>query len=381
MYRYKPKEIKHPKVRKFLALAGIMICVSIASILLHSMYLGIEIKPFGEQASNETNVNITRTLQESKAKSKEVSEMIEEVSHSIVGISKIKNTGNAIFLKDSATQLGLGTGVVITDNGYILTNEHVCGAKYSTCYVTLENGKTYNGNVVWADSEIDLAIVKINVKSLKYVKLGDSDSIKVADTVYAIGNPIGFEFRRTVTGGIISALNRTVKLEENETEVYMEDLIQTDATINPGNSGGPLINLDGEVIGINSVKITSAEGIGFAVPINVIKPIVDKLVNNKTVEEAYLGIFGYDKDVIPYIDSKLELDTGVYVAQVVLDGPSSKSGLKIGDVITKIDGKEIDKMSELRTYIYGKNPEDVVTLSVLRNNKVYSIQVTLARKS
>lgn len=381
MYRYKPKEIKHPKARRFFTLFIIIVCVSFVSILLHSMYLGIEIKPFMEEDSNETNLNLTRTLQESKLKSKEISDMIEEVSSSVVGISKIKSTGNAIFLNDSVTQLGLGTGVIITDNGYILTNEHVCGSKYSTCYVTLEDGREFSGNVIWADSDVDLAIVKINAKSLRYVSLGDSDSLKIADTVYAIGNPIGFEFQRTVTGGIISALNRTIKVEDNDSEAYMEDLIQTDATINPGNSGGPLINLDGQVIGINSVKITSAEGMGFAIPINIIKPIVDKLVNNKSIEEAYLGIFGYDKDVIPYIDSKLDLDTGVYVAQVVLDGPSSKVGIKIGDIITKIDNTEIDKMSELRSYIYQKNPEDTVTLTVMRNKKYYPIEVKLGRKS
>ena len=381
MYRYKPKEIKHPKLKRFLSLLVIMFCVSVASVVLHSMYLGIEIKPFNVEESNQTNVNLTRTLEESKAENKEINEMIEDVSKSVVGISKLKNNGNSIFLNNSVSELGLGSGVIITDDGYILTNEHVCGGKYSTCYVTLESGKVYNGSVVWADSEIDLAIVKINVKSLSYVRLGDSESVKVADIVYAIGNPIGFEFQRTVTGGIISALNRTIKIEENNTETYMEDLIQTDATINPGNSGGPLINLNGEVIGINSVKITSAEGMGFAVPINVIKPIVEKLANNRTVEEAYLGIFGYDKNVIPYLDSRLDLDVGVYVAQVALDGPSSKAGIKVGDIITKIDSTEINKMTELRTYIYQKKPNDVVTLTIIRNNREYSIQVSLGRKS
>ena len=290
MYRYKPKEIKHPKLKRFLCLSVISICVAVDSILLHNMYLGIEIKPIYEK-TDETNVTLTRSLEETKIKSKETSDMIEDVSHSIVGISKIKNTGGTVFISDSTTELGMGTGVIVTDNGYILTNEHVSGGKYSSCYITLENGKSYNGSVVWADSEIDLAIVKINVKALKYAALGDSESVKVADTVYAIGNPIGFEFQRTVTGGIVSALDRTIKISENDTETYMEDLIQTDATINPGNSGGPLINLNGEVIGINSVKITSAEGIGFAIPINIIKPIVEKLVNNKPTDEAYLGIF------------------------------------------------------------------------------------------
>ena len=171
MYRYKPKEIKHPKLKRLLSLLGIMICVAVDSILLHSMYLGIEIKPFVEEQVNETNVMLSRSLEESKLKGQEISEMIENVSHSIVGISKLKSNGNTVFLSDANTQLGLGTGIVITDSGYILTNEHVSGGKYSTCYVTLENGNSYNGNVIWADSEIDLAIVKINAKALKYARL------------------------------------------------------------------------------------------------------------------------------------------------------------------------------------------------------------------
>lgn len=329
MYRYKPKEIKHPKLKRFFSLIAIVFCSCLVTLLLHNMYLGIEIKPFSAEATNETNFNLTRTLEESKAASKELADVIEEVSQSVVGISKIKSNGNSIFFSDSASSLGLGTGMIVTDNGYILTNEHVCGGKYSTCYVTLDTGKTYSGNVVWADSDVDLAIVKINVKSLKACSLGDSDNIRVGENVYAIGNPIGFEFQRTVTGGIISALNRTLKLTERNTEIYMEDLIQTDATINPGNSGGPLINLNGDVIGITSVKITSAEGMGFAVPINIVKPIIEKLINNQTIDEAYLGIFGFDENVIPYLEDNIEFKGGVYVAQVALDGPCYNSGIKV----------------------------------------------------
>ena len=128
--------------------------------------------------------------------------------------------------------------------------------------------------MVWADKDLDLSITKINAQNLPCVKLGSSDELKLGQSVYAIGNPIGYEFRKTVTSGIVSALNRTLKIEENNNTSYMLDLIQTDATINPGNSGGPLILANGDVIGINSVQITSAEGMGFAVPINVVKPIV-----------------------------------------------------------------------------------------------------------
>jgi len=244
----------------------------------------------------------------------------------------------------------------------------------------MENGKVYNGSVVWSDEDLDLAIVKISASNLNYISLGDSDKIKIGEKVYAIGNPIGLEFQRTVTAGIISGINRTIKIEEEGKTSYMEDLIQTDATINPGNSGGPLINSKGEVIGINSVKIKEAEGIGFAVPINIIKPIIESYANTGNFEEAYLGIFAYDKGITSYLESGIDFDTGIYIAQVSLDGPSSLSAIKIGDIITKIDNISINKMSELRNYIYTKKPGDEIILNVLRNRREYSIKIKLGKK-
>ena len=259
------------------------------------------------------------TDQNQEEKETDITEILENTVKSVVGISKIKNAGGSIFSNNSTEELGLGTGIIVSDNGYILTNWHLAGNKYSSCYITLENGNSYNGNVVWADSNLDLAIIKISANNLNYITLGDSDNIKLGEIVYAIGNPIGFEFQRTVTSGIISATNRTIKIEDEASEVYMSDLIQTDATINPGNSGGPLINKKGEVIGINSVKISEAEGIGFAMPINIIKPVIESFVNNGSFEEAYLGIFAYDKEVIPYLKEKSKFDSGIYVTQISKD--------------------------------------------------------------
>jgi S1-C subfamily serine protease len=276
--------------------------------------------------------------------------------------------------------LGLGTGIIVTEDGYILTNEHVSGAKYSSCYVTLENGKHYSATVVWSDSDLDLSIIKINVKGLSYASLGDSDKIKAGEVVYAIGNPIGFEFRRTVTSGIISAVDRTIKIEEDEKVSYMEDLIQTDATINPGNSGGPLINVDGEVIGINSIKITSAEGIGFASPINIVKPIIESYKQTGSFEEASLGIYAYDKEVIPYLDSSIIIENGIYVVDLVSGGVASSAGIKVSDIILEIDGNTVNKMTELRSYIYTKNVGDEVTLKVLRKGVTIPITITLGKK-
>lgn len=305
---------------------------------------------------------------------------IENVVKSVVGISKLKQGGETIFLEDFEEKLGLGSGIILTENGYILTNQHVVGNKYANCYVTLENGNSYNASVVWADSNIDLAIVKIIANNLDYIKLGDSDKLSLAEEVYAIGNPIGIEFQRTVTKGIISGINRTIKLNENEKESYMEDLIQTDATINEGNSGGPLINADGELIGINTIKITDAEGIGFAVPINIVKPILEKIIETGKFDEAYLGIYGYDKEVIPYLDSELEINSGVYVASIQADGPLFNKELIVGDIILQIDDVKINKMNDLKKYIYTKKPGDKVILKIKRGNIDFKVETNLAQK-
>ena len=196
------------------------------------------------------------------------------------------------------------------------------------------------------------------------------------------GNPIGFEFRRTVTSGIISAKNRTIKLEEEEKPSYMTDLIQTDATINPGNSGGPLIYPNGDIIGINTVKISSAEGIGFAIPINIIKPIIESFKNTGSFEEATIGIFAYDKEVIPYLDNNLlnSFDKGIYVASINTNGPAANSDLKEADIITSIDGKELNTMNDLREYIYTKKPNDEVTLQVTRGKINKEIKIVLGKR-
>lgn len=376
MYRY--KKAGKQKLKNAALIFVIVVLTSITSIFCYKIYEGIQINTYETQGVEAEKT--IKSVEQIKEQGKQIGDVIEEVTSSVVGISKIKNAGSTIFLEDGATQLGLGTGVIVSENGYILSNEHVTGAKYSNCYVTLENGRSYSANVVWSDSNLDLSICKINVKNLPYAKLGDSSNIRVGEAVYAIGNPIGYEFQRTVTAGIISALDRTVRIDENETSTYMEDLIQTDATINPGNSGGPLINLDGNVIGITSVKITTAEGIGFAVPINVVKPIIESYLKEEKFEEASLGIFAYDKNVIPYLNEKLEVTKGIYVAQISLDSVASKTSLKIGDVITKIDDLELNKMCDLRCYIYTKKPGDEVTLTILRNNQEQQIKVTLGKK-
>lgn len=333
-----------------------------------------------QSKSNYTTKNLSIENEEPKDDNENIVNNIEEVCESIVGISKLKQNGTSVFLNNAETSLGLGSGVIVTENGYIITNQHVAGNKYSNCYVTLKNGEVYNGNVVWADSNVDIAIVKITSAKLKYVQFADSDNLHLAEDVYAIGNPIGFEFQQSVTKGIISGINRTIKIENETENSYMEDLIQTDATINEGNSGGALVLKDGSLIGINSIKIDSAEGMGFAIPINLVKPIIEKLENTGKFEEPYLGIYGYDKEVIPYLNANLKINSGIYVAQVLADGPLYKSGLQVGDIIVRIDNTEINRMNDLRKFIYSKTPGESVNLEIKRNDKIFMISVKLGYK-
>ena len=321
-----------------------------------------------EQPSSDNNTKSTVDIVESNMKS-------------VVGVSVLQPDSKSLFDVNVAQKWGLGTGIVLSENGYILTNQHLAKNKNSRVTVTLENGSTVQGKTIWVEKNLDLAIIKIESKDLISANLGDSTDLKIGESVIAIGNPLGLEFQRSVTSGIISGLNRSITFEENGNNIFMEDLIQTDASINSGNSGGPLINSKGEVIGINTVKITTAEGIGFALPINVIKPILNKLEANGNFEEGYLGIYAHDKEVVPYISSKIKLDRGIYVVSVDSSGPSGKAGIKVGDIILSIDGNEVNKMIDLREYIYTKGPNEKVTLKLARDNKELDVVVILGRKT
>lgn len=376
------KKDKQERLKRYLRTVIFILLVFIICVLAYYIYMQIDVdkpKLSTYETSKQNNLPV-ETVENIEKKDKEIADIISDVNECVVGISKIKEVGESIFLQDGASKLGLGTGLIVSEDGYILTNEHVSGKKNSTCYITLSTGKNYTGTVVWSNSDIDMSIIKINEKKLNYASLGDSDAISVGESVYAIGNPIGYEFQRTVTSGIVSATNRTIILNEDEKSSYMEDLIQTDATINPGNSGGPLVNESGEVIGINSVKITSAEGIGFAIPINIVKTIIQSFVTSGEFEEAYFGVFAYDKNIIPYLDNNLEIDDGIYVAQVNSKSSAEMYGIKEKDILLEVDGIALEKMCDLRSYIYTKKPGDEVTFKVLRNKRESNITVKLSKK-
>lgn len=270
----------------------------------------------------------------------------EKVLASVVGITTTSIQRDEYFR--SKRVQGVGSGVIVDARGYILTNNHVTGGQANTITVSLIDGREVKGKAIWTDPTLDLAIVKIDTTdNLTVASLGDSKSITVGQNAIAIGNPLGLRFQRSVTAGIVSALNRTIEVEDG---IYMDDLIQTDASINPGNSGGPLINGNGEVIGINTIKVTTAEGIGFAIPINVAKPIIQNVIQDGAYKTPIFGAVGFDRELASFIDSKI--NCGIYVSKVMKDTPAEKAGLKAGDVILNCNGSDINTMVELKQVFY-----------------------------
>ena len=338
------------------------------------------------QSTDQGAVAVTPAPQQLSANVPAGASVAEKVASSaspgVVGITVERVKTTSIFDRNAATTYGVGSGVIVTENGLIVTNHHVAGGTSKRIVVSLADGRNVDGITLWSDSVLDLAIVKINLTDLKTIPLGDANSLKVGEPAIAIGNPLGLQFQRTVTSGIISALNRTIQIDTEQGTNFMEDLIQTDASINPGNSGGPLLNSKGEVVGINTIKVTSAEAIGFAIPINLIKPIITQIINKGSYTEPYLGIFAYDKETVSYIDPSLQFDNGIYVANVDANGPAAKAGVKVGCVIGKVDGKNINTMMDLRSYLYTKQPGDSISIRHYSKdtNKWTDIVVQLAAK-
>ena len=274
-------------------------------------------------------------------------------------------------------QQGTGSGFIIRPDGYIVTNYHVV-ENADKITVNLKGGKKYDAKVIGADKKYDLAIVKINAKNLTYLEMGDSTELQIGQWVVAFGNPYGLH--ETVTTGIISALNRS--LSEDAKEGY---LIQTDAAINPGNSGGPLVNLKGEVIGINEAILSNAQNIGFAIPINLLQDNLDALINDgkiahPTSTTPWLGIYMQDvnADMTSYFN--LPFKNGVYVGQVVKDSPADKAGLLPQDIITQLNRKEIKSGQELSTQIQKMKIGDQISLLVWRDEDFKKIDVVLEAK-
>ncbi|MDD6308603.1 MAG: trypsin-like peptidase domain-containing protein [Clostridia bacterium] len=301
-------------------------------------------------------------------------EIAAKLSPSVVGVASMSQNRS---LHEPASTQSLGSGVIVSADGYILTNHHVVGEK-NRIYITLSDGRTVEGKKIWSDDSLDIAIVKADENNLLPAPLGDSATATVGESVLAIGNPLSLQFQRTVTAGIISAKDRMIKLSENN--VLMEGLLQTDASINPGNSGGPLINMRGEVIGINTVKAQNAEGMGFAIAINLCKPIVERTINEGHYEMPYLGLYAYDNETATYIDGEFPSCDGLYVAQVDDKGPARIAGLRVGDMLCSIDGEPLSSMSTLREKLLSHRPDDTISLDVDRDGTKFTASIQLQEK-
>ena len=318
-----------------------------------------------------------------------VPDMVEDLEPAIVGVSNIQTSFG--FSEDDVEESGTGSGVIFKKDGgkaYIITNNHVVeGASKVT--ISLYNGKTADAKIIGSDALTDLAVLEISSKGVdKVASFGDSAKLRAGEKVIAIGNPLGLQFSRTVTEGIISGVNRTIEVSTSEGNWDM-NVLQTDAAINPGNSGGPLINSSGQVIGINSLKISQSgvESLGFAIPSNDVQPIVDELLEKGKVERPFLGVQMIDMQQVPeqYQQNTLglfgdQLNKGVYVDKVSPKSPAADAGMKAGDVITKMNGKNVETTSDLRKILYTEaKAGDTVTFEVLRNGKQTTMKAKLAK--
>ena len=321
---------------------------------------------------------------------------VEKVSPAVVNIytteisrsarNPFRSFGNNLFdqfFKDfippTANQRrSLGSGVLINGEGFILTNEHVI-SKAAKIHVILSDKQEFDASVIGADIKSDLAIIKINSrKPLPYVEMGRSDDLMIGEQVLTIGNPFGLQ--HTVTTGIISALNRNIRAGKN---MVYSDFIQVDASINPGNSGGPLLNINGSLIGINTAIYQKAEGIGFAIPIDHARRIVDELIRYGKVRRGWLGVSVQELDVQLSRHFKLDRENGVLVVGVADRSPAGKAGLKRGDIIIAIDDHEVKNKSDFRGRMASYTVRSSIRFSILRDGKVKKVRarVTAIPKS
>lgn len=290
---------------------------------------------------------------------------------SVVGITTVGVQENMFF--QGRVVEGVGSGVVVSKDGYILTNAHVVqDGKAEKIEVLLTNGKKSSAKLLWYDTTLDLAVIKTDLTGLKPVEMGDSDKVQIGDKAIAIGNPLGLDLQSTLTSGYISGKDRTITLQNG---LQMDGLMQTDAAINSGNSGGGLFDQEGKLIGINTAK-ASAEGIGFTIPINVAKTIVDNIVSGGSFEGVKLGISGVDvKTFQQATGQKLSIDKGIYVVEVVRGSSAQKAGVTRGDIITKVNGKEINTMSSLKKALLEVRPQQKGKITVYRDGNTKDLNI------
>ena len=336
--------------------------VLLIGIMVILVLFGINHSSFSEVTEGE----IVHSLQETLIQAS------EEVAPAVVNIRTVRLTYDSFFRV--VPRGGQGSGVIFSKEGYILTNEHVIH-QAREIKVVLPDGRELEGKLIGSDPSVDLAVVKITAKNLPLTKLGNSDDLRPGEFCMAIGNPFGLQ--NTLTFGVISAMGRNIGAAP---EKILENLIQTQAPINPGNSGGPLINLAGEVIGINTAIIPYGQGIGFAIPINTAKEILDELITHGRVMRPWLGI--YSLCVTSQVKERfhLSVDSGCYIVEVVPQSPAEKGGIKEGDVVVKVNDQDVKTVEDLKQILKTKKIGEEITLLIVREDEYKRVRVTLAER-
>lgn len=350
--------------------------------------LGLNIKQLNSAAST--------TVVQTTVDSSEIIEVAEAASKSVVSIVVTKDLPKYEryfdFYSDTDGEteeqtVGAGSGFIITQEGLIVTNRHVVSDEDANYTVVLNDGSKFSAEVIGRDTILDIAIVKIEAgEDLPTLELGDSASIKVGQTVVAIGNSLG-EFSNTVSSGIISGLSRSILASSGEdVPERLSGVLQTDASINPGNSGGPLLDLRGKVIGVNVAIAQDAENIGFAIPINAVKQVVDSVIEFGEIVRPYIGI--RYQEVTPDLAKQedLPVEAGAWIIDgeedpgILPNSPAAKAGLKVGDIITAINGSKLDDDSPLQTVVQEYKVGEEITLTVIRGEQELEIKVTLEKR-
>lgn len=381
-----PKTVNHPVVtqprhhqRRIIAIAVILLL-----IIIGAGYGGMRLSDMLRNNPNALTQHQSVTNDGNKIvrqQEADISGVVEKVSPSVVSIvTEVQSEG----FRGITAEAGAGTGMIVGSDGYIMTNKHVVeGATTVSVYLT--DGTGYDKvRVIGTDPLNDLAFLKIdNVSNLPAVELGDSTSIRVGQSVVAIGNSLG-QYENTVTSGIISGVGRPISTQSGDTIENLNDLIQTDAAINPGNSGGPLLNLQGQVIGINTAVAQDAQGIGFAIPISAAKGMLKGVLAGKPVEHAFMGVnyVMITADVAKQYN--LSQKKGAYVvgsagkSPVVSGSPAEKAGLKDKDIITKVNGIEVGPAGDVASLVSEYAPGDTIQLTIIRGGSEQTLTVTLA---
>lgn len=339
--------------------------------------------------SKTTNTDTVTVQKTSTNTSNSIADTVEKASKAIVGIVNIQEQQANFYANSEDVESGTGSGVIFQKNNgkaLVVTNNHVIeGAQ--KIEVSLYNGKKTSAKLIGADALTDLAVLEIDAKNVTTVlDFGDSSTLRPGDQVLAIGNPLGLDFSRSVTQGIVSATDRTISVTTSAGDWDL-NVIQTDAAINPGNSGGALINTAGQVMGINSLKISESgvEGLGFAIPSNDLVPIINEIVEKGKVERPYLGVALSSLNEIPQAYLKnihQDIKEGAIITQIDPNSAAAKAGLKVEDIIVSINGNKIENTSDLRKYLYSKiKIGDTIKLEVYQNGKIKTVEVKLTGNS